>query len=132
MAGTLVLDTLQNGAGTYSTSADNVINGCAKAWVNFNGTTTPVTIRAQYNVSSVTKNGNGDYTVNFTNPLPSDGYSIGSFASNNDSTANESFTVSRRTSDAYTTSACRILSVENTGSATSTTDSPVICVQFFI
>jgi hypothetical protein len=69
MAGTLVLDTLQNGAGTASTSADNVIRGCAKAWVNFNGTST-VAIRDSYNVSSITDNGTGNYTVNFTTAMP--------------------------------------------------------------
>ena len=36
-----------------------------RAWVNFNGTGT-VAIRASGNVSSITDNGNGDYTVNFT------------------------------------------------------------------
>lgn len=47
----------------------------ALAWVNFNGTTSPGTIRAQYNVTSVTKNGTGDYTVNFTNALTDINYS---------------------------------------------------------
>lgn len=75
MAGTLVLDTLQNGAGTASTSADNVINGSAKAWVNFNGIPT-VAIRASYNVSSITRNGTGDYTVNFTNAFADANYSV--------------------------------------------------------
>lgn len=65
MAGTLVIDTLTNGSGN-STSATTVIRGSAKAWVNFNGTTTPGTIRAQYNVSSVTRNSTADYTVNFS------------------------------------------------------------------
>ena len=36
-----------------------------RAWVNFNGTGT-VAIQASGNVSSITDNGNGDYTVNFT------------------------------------------------------------------
>lgn len=39
-----------------------------KAWVNFNGTGT-VAIRASGNVSSITDNGTGDYTVNFTNAM---------------------------------------------------------------
>jgi hypothetical protein len=47
----------------------------AKAWVNFNGTTSPGTIRSSYNVSSVTKNGTGDYTVNFTTPMADANYS---------------------------------------------------------
>jgi hypothetical protein len=39
-----------------------------RAWVNFNGTST-VDIRASYNVSSITDNGTGDYTVNFTTAM---------------------------------------------------------------
>lgn len=48
----------------------------AKAWVNFDGTTSPGTIRSSYNVSSVTKNGTGDYTVNFTTALADANYSV--------------------------------------------------------
>lgn len=40
----------------------------ATAWVNFNGTGT-VAIRDAYNVSSITDNGTGDYTINFTTPM---------------------------------------------------------------
>ena len=47
----------------------------AKAWVNFNGTTSPGTIRSSYNVSSVTKNGTGDYTVNFATAMADANYS---------------------------------------------------------
>lgn len=48
----------------------------AKAWVNFNGITSPGTIASSYNVSSVTKNATGDYTVNFTTPLADANYSV--------------------------------------------------------
>ena len=48
----------------------------AKAWVNFNGTTSPGTIRSSYNVSSVTKNGTGDYTVNFATAMADANYSV--------------------------------------------------------
>jgi len=47
--------------------------GC-RAWVNFNGTGTPE-IRASGNVSSITDNGTGDYTVNFTTAMPDANYS---------------------------------------------------------
>lgn len=47
----------------------------ARAWVNFNGTGT-VAIRASGNVSSITDNGVGDYTVNFTTAMPDANYSI--------------------------------------------------------
>jgi len=62
----------------------------AKAWVNFNGTGTignNQTIRSDYNVSSVTKNGTGDYTVNFTTPMSDANYSaVANFFSNSSST----------------------------------------------
>ena len=46
--------------------------GC-RAWVNFNGTGT-VAIRASGNVSSITDNGTGDYTVNLTTAMPDGNY----------------------------------------------------------
>jgi hypothetical protein len=66
MAGTLVITTLSDG--TSSTSATDIVNGSARAWVNFDGTGTPA-IRASYNVSSITDNGTGNYTVNFTTAM---------------------------------------------------------------
>jgi len=56
----------------YGSSA--VAYGC-RAWVNFNGTGT-VAIRASGNVSSITDNGTGDYTVNFTTALADANYSF--------------------------------------------------------
>jgi hypothetical protein len=47
----------------------------ARAWVNFNGTGT-VAIRESGNVSSITDNGTGDYTVNFTTAMADANYSI--------------------------------------------------------
>ncbi len=44
-----------------------------RAWVNFDGTGT-VTIRSSYNVSSITDNGTGDYTINFTTAMPDANY----------------------------------------------------------
>jgi hypothetical protein len=44
-----------------------------RAWVNFNGTGT-VAIRASGNVSSITDNGVGVYTVNFTTAMPDANY----------------------------------------------------------
>lgn len=46
-----------------------------RAWVNFNGTGT-VAIRASGNVSSITDNGTGDYTVNFTTAMPDANYTL--------------------------------------------------------
>ena len=40
----------------------------AKAWVNYNGNATPA-INDSYNVSSVTDNGTGHYTINYATTL---------------------------------------------------------------
>jgi hypothetical protein len=45
-----------------------------RAWVNFDGTTTSPTIRASGNISSIIKNGTGDYTVNFTTAMSDANY----------------------------------------------------------
>ena len=72
MAGSLTLSTLSDG--TNSTSATNAIRGSARAWVSFNGTNG--SMRANFNVSSVTRNGTGDYTVNFATAMPDVNYAI--------------------------------------------------------
>jgi hypothetical protein len=60
---------------TYAKIGTTEQGQLCKAWVNFNGTGT-VAIRAQYNVSSITDNGVGDYTVNFTAALADANYAI--------------------------------------------------------
>jgi hypothetical protein len=67
---TLIAETLSNG--TVSTSTANCIQGSAKAWVNFNGSS--AAIRDSYNVTSVTKNSTGNYTINLTNALSNANY----------------------------------------------------------
>lgn len=71
----LKLTTLANQDDSASVPADTIVSGTAKAWVNFNGTGT-VAIRRAFNVSSVTDNGVGDYTVNFTTAMVDTNYSI--------------------------------------------------------
>lgn len=70
-----------------------VAYGC-RAWVNFNGTGT-VAIRASGNVTSITDNGTGNYTVNITTAMPDINYSIQitkqNIASNADSSAYDLF-----------------------------------------
>ena len=54
---------------------DTVVNGTAKAWVNFNGTGTPA-IRNSHNVSSITDVSVGKQKTNFTNQMANDQYSV--------------------------------------------------------
>jgi hypothetical protein len=69
---TLVAQTISNG--TVSTSSANCIRGSARAWLRYNGATQ--TINNSYNVSSVTYNSAGIYTINFTNAMADANYSV--------------------------------------------------------
>jgi hypothetical protein len=70
--------TISNAAGTGPITMTGQY--AAKAWVNFNGTGT-VAIRESGNVSSITDNTTGDYTVNFTTAMPDANYAgVGSNA----------------------------------------------------
>ena len=69
-------DMLAANAVTEAKLATDQQQGLAKAWVNFNGTGT-LAIRDSFNVSSVTDEGTGDYTVNFAaNALANANYCI--------------------------------------------------------
>jgi hypothetical protein len=105
--------------------------GC-RAWVNFDGQGT-VAIRASGNVSSITDNGTGDYTINFTTAMPDANYA--SVCMQND----YSYTSSSKTiitgsgaQTNQTTSSFRIYSGQvSTGVAGSAFDAPSIRVAIF-
>lgn len=77
MAGTITTSVIQNDTSSPPTFRNNSveIGTLCRAWVNFNGTGT-VAIRASFNVSSITDNGTGQYTVNFTNAFADANYAI--------------------------------------------------------
>jgi len=62
--------TLNAPSGVLATQ--NGMTGIAKAWVNYNGDAQ--TITGSFNVSSVTYNGTGDYSINFTTAMPNANY----------------------------------------------------------
>jgi hypothetical protein len=98
----------------------------ARAWVNFNGTGT-VAIRASGNVSSITDNGAGDYTVNFTTALPDANYSIVFGVQSTNDAANTA--LGQISSQANpTSSTCRI---RTSIPQVSYSDNPIICVSVF-
>jgi hypothetical protein len=71
--------------------------GC-RAWVNFNGTGTPA-IRSSGNVSSITDNGTGFFTVNFTTAMPDANYSVSGTASTQGNTASYTHVVTTGDAD---------------------------------
>ena len=76
MAGKITVSTINDSSGVLATQ--NGMTGIAKAWVNFNGGqgNTAGVINGSFNVSSITVNGTGDYTANFTTAMPNTTYSV--------------------------------------------------------
>jgi hypothetical protein len=69
-----------------STASGSAPSYSARAWVNFAGSSG--TINSSQNVSSVTRNGTGDYTINFTTAMPDANYGYALNAEINANSAN--------------------------------------------
>tara|TARA_R110000868_G_scaffold411452_2_gene704209 strand:+ start:185 stop:1270 length:1086 start_codon:yes stop_codon:yes gene_type:complete len=131
---TAVTQTLADNSTKLATTAyvdGSIPANSVKAWVNFNGTGT-VAIRASMNVSSITDNSTGNYTINFTTALADANYAmVGSGTAATDGTnidvgffaATTNFTPSTKT-----TSAARIIVTRGSLTVTDVAD---IGVAFF-
>ena len=105
-----------------------VAYGC-RAWVNFDGTTSPGTINASANVSSVTRPATGTYTINFTSAMPDANYSaVGSCVGDGNFTGRGPCEISGATRP--TTSAVTFLTnaLQNVSTAR---NSPLVCISVF-
>jgi hypothetical protein len=101
--------------------------GC-RAWVNFNGQGT-VAIREDGNVSSITDNGTGDYTVNFTTAMPDANYSaVGMVRQDNSNGNRGAGGVQIKDGADPTASALRILTAYgSTDTSPAAADDVIIC-----
>ena len=124
-AGITFPDTVQQTNGMTMTGG-NPKYYAARAWVNFNGTGT-VAIRAAVNVSSITDGGAGNYTVNFTTPMPDANYSVVAMPSAVDGGGNNmAFHI--LDGGTFTASAVQLLCEAGTGP---NTDTNIGCVVVF-
>jgi hypothetical protein len=98
-----------------------------RAWVNFNGTGT-VAIRASGNVSSITDNGTGDYTVNFTTAMPDANYGFNGTCQTVVSNT-QGCVLSQYGTAAPTTGAINFVALQQNTSAT--VDPERVCVSIF-
>ena len=80
---TIKVTNIQDTSGGNQSTSEQIAQGRAKAWVTFDGTfgTSPFTednggVRDSFNVTSVTDNGTGDYTINFTNSFANNDYAL--------------------------------------------------------
>tara|TARA_Y100000114_G_scaffold117211_1_gene111568 strand:+ start:317 stop:694 length:378 start_codon:yes stop_codon:yes gene_type:complete len=110
---TLKVNTIQNTSAAHSSTPEQIAQGRAKAWVNFNGTGT-VAMRDNFNVSSITDSGTGVYTANFTTAMANANYASVVSTGNNDK-GRYGIMID---SDDKTTSACKIFGFQtSTGSS---------------
>ena len=107
MAGQLTIDTLKASSGVLATQ--NGMTGVCKAWVKFQGGTsnTAGVVNNSFNVSSVTVNGTGDYTINFTTAMPNADYILGGCGGRSDP-QNGPMGIAIDLATTPTTSACRV------------------------
>ena len=122
---TLVAQTISNGS--VSTSSANVIQGSAKAWVNYKGTSSQ-SIRGSYNVSSITYVSTGIYTVNMTNALPNANYAVVVGVSGFGS-GGSILMVDDSTTSTYSTTQFTLRDRANTGAAA--VDDALVCCAVF-
>ena len=72
---TLKVNTIQNTSGGSSSTPEQIEQGRAKALIHFDGQDT-VAIRDSFNVSTLTDNGTGDYTISFTSAMANTNYAV--------------------------------------------------------
>jgi hypothetical protein len=117
-------------ATALTTASGSAPSYSARAWVNFNGIGT-VAIRASGNVSSITDNGTGDYTVNFTTAMADANYSSCAVGARGNAAGFQSIVGPYGTSDnsvVQTTTSARFTSRDF---ATTATDVPYVGISIF-
>ena len=112
---TIKTTTLSTLDGTYTVPAETLARGACRAWVNFNGTGT-VAIRASFNVSSVTDNGTGQYTVNFTTAMPDADYALAGTCRLDNLSGVSNMFMNQKRSGVQSTTACDV-STQNQASS---------------
>ena len=123
MTSIVKFDEWQNTAGTYTF-------GKCYAWVNFNGTGT-VAIRAALNVTSITDNGTGDYTINFTTALSDTNYALAGECSIGSAGNTAVYALKLETLANKLTGSVRVLTNFASGGSANLVDVPEVSVVVF-
>ena len=95
-------------ATALSTATGSAPSYAARAFVTFDASTGTPVVSASGNVTSITDNGVGDFTVNFTTAMPDANYAIAGVTGNKDVTASPAAASLRAQSGAITTTSCRV------------------------
>ena len=118
---TLKVNTIQDASGSNASTSEQIAQGRAKAWVNFNATGTAA-IRDSFNVSSITDLDVGRFTVAFSSNMPNSNYAVVASGGNQGTAAGMAYMYSPTTSQT---------NVENVTATDQLLDSPFFCVAVF-
>ena len=124
MAGKITVSTINDSSGVLATQ--NGMTGIAKAWVLYNGVAQTVT--NSFNISSITRNSAGNYTVNFTTAQTNANYCVSGSSETGGGTSNIMIWASGGTGATPTlksTTQCQVLNANN-GSAVDCTTVSII------
>ena len=129
---TLKVDTVQSSSSNptiFKSSGGVVVGTLCRASVSFKGTDT-VTIRDSFNVSSITDNGTGLYTINFTNPMGDTDYVVVGSCNSGLTTGGTVNTAVQETEDGRdrTTSSFKVRTLFSNGT---NSDRDLICIVVF-
>lgn len=126
---TLVTATVKSNSSSppaFQNSSGTQIGTLCRAWVNFNGTST-VAIRTQFNVSSITDDGTGQFRINFSTSMSDANYvSVVEMSGNTDT--NNTFSTNITTNSYSPTASSGVACTKFNGS---TYDSSIVCYAVF-
>lgn len=129
MAGTVVVDAVKSsttGAPTFQNTSGTEVGQLCRAWVNFNGSTG--TRNASFNISSVVRNGTGDYSIYFANAMIDANYSAAGIGRRNTAGTNITQLEFAANTTSLQNTMCQIKTFDNNNTAV---DSDTVCVAIF-
>ena len=118
------IKSVSSAAPVFQNSSGTEKGQLAKVWVNFNGEGT-LSLRDNYNVSSVTDNGTGDYTINYSNAMSNANYCVVGLSGDEAVNANQGVIFGANAS--LSTGNCRI----RTGSGGGYADNYMVMIVVF-
>jgi len=111
---------------TFETSGGTENGRLCRAFVNFNGQGA-VAIRANFNVNSITDNGTGDYTANFTNAMSDANYSVAHAKKNDQGSVSSISVIVTNNSGSHRMETY----IANPGIYYQNRDEPIVCITIF-
>ena len=129
MASELRVNTLKEASGNNSVALSTVAEGSVKAWATIDGDASDATTLDTLNVSGLTDNGSGDYTIAIANDMGNVNYCYTTAIKRNNDTADGNVTLYQRNSGTKSGAELRVTANFNAGGSTGVFDPPEAYVQ---